>query len=273
MMKRRHVVTTLFVIVFAAVPFCRADETLDTISIVSALIDVTKDADAEVRYAAFEVLRRQPASPELVDLYWQAFDEKDIKIQRLALDQVVAWEGASERVLTRLLSLLDIKGGSPQGQSLAQAAKRHLVVAGEPAVPYLIEALKRDEWNLLVVETLGEIPLGEFRGTVVPQLSALLKSENKYVKLAAVRSLDQIMRADAKRNADDQVQAASRSSGVDARYLAYYQKLLEKYDSSGDGWLTADEWSKMSKDPAEADTDKDGQITILELAKWSIKKP
>ncbi len=59
---------------------------------------------------------------------------------------------------------------------------------------------------------------------------------------------------------------------IDARYLAYYQKLLAKYDSNGDGALVADEWKSMSKDPTAADTNGDGRIVVNELAAWSMKR-
>ncbi|MEO8499228.1 MAG: hypothetical protein ABI614_29535, partial [Planctomycetota bacterium] len=59
---------------------------------------------------------------------------------------------------------------------------------------------------------------------------------------------------------------------IDARYVAYYQKLLSKYDTNGDGALVAGEWQGMSKDPSAADTDGDGRISVNELAVWSMKK-
>jgi hypothetical protein len=43
--------------------------------------------------------------------------------------------------------------------------------------------------------------------------------------------------------------------------------LIRKYDSNRDQVLTADEWSKMPKNPAAADVDGDKQITPQELAR------
>ncbi|MCA9142370.1 MAG: EF-hand domain-containing protein [Planctomycetaceae bacterium] len=69
---------------------------------------------------------------------------------------------------------------------------------------------------------------------------------------------------------------SSPSSGVvpnlDPKYVAYYQKLLAKYDTNGDGALVADEWKSMSKDPSAADTDGDGRIVVNELTIWSMKR-
>jgi Ca2+-binding EF-hand superfamily protein len=78
------------------------------------------------------------------------------------------------------------------------------------------------------------------------------------------------MIAEAKAKA--QTEALAETGGVDRRYIAYYSKLLQKYDSNSDGSLSKDEWSKMSKDPAAADEDGDGRITLLELAKWSMRR-
>jgi Ca2+-binding EF-hand superfamily protein len=55
---------------------------------------------------------------------------------------------------------------------------------------------------------------------------------------------------------------------VDPRFLAYCKKLIEKYDTNHDGELTAQEWAKMSKNPAMADTDRNGRITVEEFARW-----
>ena len=73
-----------------------------------------------------------------------------------------------------------------------------------------------------------------------------------------------------------QPRAASAGGGeatkIDPRYVAYYQKLLSKYDTNGDGALVAGEWQTMSKDPSAADSDGDGRIVVNELAAWSMKK-
>jgi Ca2+-binding EF-hand superfamily protein len=59
---------------------------------------------------------------------------------------------------------------------------------------------------------------------------------------------------------------------IDPRYVDYYQKLISKYDTNGDGVLVGDEWKAMSKDPSAADTDGDGRINVNELAAWSMKR-
>ncbi len=59
---------------------------------------------------------------------------------------------------------------------------------------------------------------------------------------------------------------------VDQRTFDHFRKLLERYDTNGDGVLVADEWKSMSKDPSAGDTDGDGRIGVNELAIWTIKK-
>jgi hypothetical protein len=59
---------------------------------------------------------------------------------------------------------------------------------------------------------------------------------------------------------------------LDSRYLEYHGRLIAKYDQNNDMALDAEERSKMSKDCAEADTDKDGLVNVSELARWSMKR-
>jgi Ca2+-binding EF-hand superfamily protein len=66
--------------------------------------------------------------------------------------------------------------------------------------------------------------------------------------------------------------AAASGPPIDPRYMDYYKKLVAKYDTSGDGVLTADEWVNMSRNPVEADVNKDGKITVEEFARWSMKR-
>ncbi len=66
--------------------------------------------------------------------------------------------------------------------------------------------------------------------------------------------------------------ASGETPQIDPRYVVYYQKLLSKYDTNGDGALVVSEWQTMSKDPSAADTDGDGRISVNELAVWSTKR-
>jgi Ca2+-binding EF-hand superfamily protein len=67
---------------------------------------------------------------------------------------------------------------------------------------------------------------------------------------------------------------SSESSGslkIDPKYYEYFRKVVQKYDTSNDGVLTANEWASMSKDPSAADTNGDGRISVEEYARWSMK--
>jgi Ca2+-binding EF-hand superfamily protein len=61
--------------------------------------------------------------------------------------------------------------------------------------------------------------------------------------------------------------AASSSGSIDASYLRYAEGLIKKYDTDGDGELTASEWNKMSRSPDGADADGNGRITVEEYAR------
>ncbi len=57
-----------------------------------------------------------------------------------------------------------------------------------------------------------------------------------------------------------------------SRYLQYSKRFIERYDTSKDGVLTEDEWSKMSRDYSGADADKDKKITAEELARHLMNR-
>ena len=260
-MGKLHANLLLFLFTAAATLAYSADETFDATPIISALFEVTVDADADVRYAAFNALKDQPRSDRLVELFWRGLEDERLQIRTLSLDKIVDFEGPKDRVLERLVLLMN-KRGTGEDLALARQARSRLISLGAPAIPYLIDAIKKNEMSFYALSALGTVPLGKHRETVITLLTELLKSENKEVRLAAVQALQSVMVTEAKANA----QARTRAEDP---YLRYYGKLLQKYDSNSDGSLTKDEWSKMSKDPAAADTDQDGKITVAELAKWS----
>ena len=57
------------------------------------------------------------------------------------------------------------------------------------------------------------------------------------------------------------------NTAVSAKILRYSQRLLEQYDSDGNGRLEEGEWRRMGGDPRAADFDADGVITVGELVR------
>ncbi len=70
---------------------------------------------------------------------------------------------------------------------------------------------------------------------------------------------------------EDSKPASAGAGDIPATYIRYAEGLIKKYDSDGDGVLVEDEWNKMAKSPEEADTDKDGKITSVEMAKFKMQ--
>jgi len=62
--------------------------------------------------------------------------------------------------------------------------------------------------------------------------------------------------------------STSAPASLSDRYMKYAEGIVDKYDTNGDGSLTSDEWSKISKDPSAGDADGNGQITPEEYATW-----
>lgn len=65
--------------------------------------------------------------------------------------------------------------------------------------------------------------------------------------------------------------AASGSALVGSAELDVAKRVLGKYDSNGDGQLTANEWDKMLIKPTGADSNGDGVITVDEYAAFRSK--
>ena len=49
------------------------------------------------------------------------------------------------------------------------------------------------------------------------------------------------------------------------------QRVVGKYDTNGDGQLTANEWEKMTIVPVGADSNGDGVLTVEEYAAFRSK--
>ena len=54
----------------------------------------------------------------------------------------------------------------------------------------------------------------------------------------------------------------------EARLVSYAERIIGRYDKNNDGKLTASEWTKMLINPAAADTNRDGIVTVNEYAIW-----
>ncbi|MGM0490082.1 MAG: hypothetical protein ACQESR_25420 [Planctomycetota bacterium] len=61
--------------------------------------------------------------------------------------------------------------------------------------------------------------------------------------------------------------SADNPEEVSPTYVKYAVGVIKKYDDNQDGVLTSDEWKSMGKDYASADTDGDGRLTPVELAR------
>jgi hypothetical protein len=63
--------------------------------------------------------------------------------------------------------------------------------------------------------------------------------------------------------------SAAASGAIDPKLTSYAERIVGRYDNKPkDGALTASEWSGMLINPAPADANRDGRITIPEYAQW-----
>lgn len=55
---------------------------------------------------------------------------------------------------------------------------------------------------------------------------------------------------------------------ITSKLFRYAKRIVKRYDTNGDGRLDQREWSSMRGNPATADLNRDGQITIDEFARF-----
>lgn len=66
--------------------------------------------------------------------------------------------------------------------------------------------------------------------------------------------------------AADEPRPAAPRAIVTPKLLRYAERVVRQYDVNADGQLSAEEWKAMRGDPAAADLNRDGQITVAEFA-------
>ncbi len=229
-----------------------ADEDADLNALTKALIEVAGDPDAEVRYAAFKILAEEERTDAIVEVFRRGLEDDNAKVRQVAFSGLIEFEGTTDEILKLLVSRMN-------DPVLGNTARQGLVNAGDAAIPYLIDVMKHEESTQQVIQMLGNMRLGVQRTTVLSALTAALKDKRQPVRLAATRALGSIMEAE------------RRWQQVNAQYMKYFEAMVKKYDKNGDGSLIEDEWAAMSKDPQAADVNRDGRITVEELARWSMR--
>ena len=112
-----------------------ADETSELQeSITTALVSATNDPDGDVRFAAFSALKDQPRSNVIVRAFRRGLEDDHTNVRLLAWTKLVDYEGPTDEVLKRLISVIGQR-------DLAPTARKLLIEIGEPAASPLFESL------------------------------------------------------------------------------------------------------------------------------------
>lgn len=222
----------------------------ETRLITAALVEATHDTDADVRLAAYRVLFKGPVSDDVIKTFRDALDDPNVDVQKVAIEGLVRVEGPTDDVISLLVERLN-------DEAISSVARENLVQIGEPAIPALLEALKDQSKRREVIWVLRSTSLGGYRPAVVEAVVNVLHDDDKEVQLAAIGALDRIR---------------NRRSEAHNGFVRYATGLLRRYDKNADGVLTEDEWKPISGNPITADGDRDGQITLDELARWLSRR-
>jgi hypothetical protein len=226
-------------------------------SVTAALVSLTKEADEEVRLAAFHALKDLPRSEEVEDAFRRALDDENADVRLLALSDALNRQGPTDDVLDRLVRAIE-------DEKLSNFAYNSLIAIGEPAIPRLIGQIEDSNMKVMGSATsiLGSAYLGEHRERSVACLTGLLKNKDMRpdIRVNAIGSLRSIATADPDK---------------DHPFLRVFAAMLvRRYDANSDGVLSEQEWSldDNSKKYAGADKDGDGRITAEEIARFSVAR-
>jgi hypothetical protein len=223
----------------------------------TALVSVTKEADDEVRLAAFHALKDLPRSEEVEDAFRYALDDKNADVRLLALSDALNRQGPTDDVLDRLVRAIE-------DDKLRNFAYNSLIAIGEPAVPRLIGQIEDKNTKVIGMATdiLGSAYLGEHQELAVACLTALLKKEDisPHIRVTAIGSLKSIATAD-----PDKEHPFVRS---------FASMIIRKYDTNNDGVLSEQECNvdHDSQKYTGADQDGDGRINAEELVRFSVAR-
>jgi|GEM_PF-4693766 len=154
-------------------------------------------------------------------------------------------------------------------------------------VSSIVSVLQKDaeSWSSLLKDRLNVDPPTAIYCTLArysrpsPELVALLlkatHSEQPGIRLAAIDSLDSMVSMLERESRSKQLLAANglgTMPQVDEKFESYARKIIGRHDTNGDNALTANEWKSMLVDPAPADLNQDGRVTIDEYARFLIDK-
>jgi hypothetical protein len=82
------------------------------------------------------------------------------------------------------------------------------------------------------------------------------------------RDADSQRESDARDSSGDAAAGGGQTVEPDEKMIKYAETIIKRYDQNGDGALTASEWESMLMNPAPADLDRDGRVTVTEYATY-----
>jgi len=122
-----------------------------------------------------------------------------------------------------------------------------------------------DDWSDEVVSNFFESDLN--RDGVITADEALRGVEQGSAQMAST-SASTSASASSSAPAGTGSSAASASGKPDEKYVKVVTRIVDRYDKNKDKMLTPSEWESMLMSPAQADSNRDGRITIDEYAFW-----
>ncbi|MEO1525846.1 MAG: hypothetical protein AAFX06_10440 [Planctomycetota bacterium] len=136
----------------------------------------------------------------------------------------------------------------------------------------IVNRMQDDKYPMYLLELLGNC--GDRSGEVLTAVMKTARSDDSdraeqalFFAASLINKMKEEKAEQARLKEREQV-----SVDVPVKFVSYARRIITRYDKNKDGSLGKSEYSTMLISPEPADGDKDGEITILEYAKWMASR-
>lgn len=162
--------------------------------------------------------------------------------------------------------LFDCYGRFSSSQNILQSVSRQFQTRELPFKEILLERLENPETASAVLP-LFRLVAKEDQTRFLPALISLAKNSDSDLSRRAIEETRRVL-IQQRQELNEKSLANQSVDGASEKSIGYAKRIVSRHDRDSDGVLSKAEWSQMLSSPGESDANSDGEITVLEYAKW-----